>query len=109
VTSVSTGYEYALTNGNDYTISSSSNFLSTSYHYPYNAYIDDTTSEWISGSGYDSTLGTYTGSYSTIVDEVIISGEWTQVMMPYPLRITSANFINNTMGVSLVSYEISCW
>jgi hypothetical protein len=53
--------------------------LSTSYHayYPYNAYIDDTTSEWISGSGYDSTLGTYTGSYSTIVDEVIISGEWT--------------------------------
>jgi hypothetical protein len=27
VTSVSTGYEYALTNGNDYTISSSSNFL----------------------------------------------------------------------------------
>jgi hypothetical protein len=40
VTSVSTGYEYALTNGNDYTISSSSNFLSTSYHayYPYNAY-----------------------------------------------------------------------
>jgi hypothetical protein len=100
VTSVSTGYEYALTNGNDYTISSSSNFLSTSYHayYPYNAYIDDTTSEWISGSGYDSTLGTYTGSYSTIVDEVIISGEWTQVMMPYPLRITSANFINNTNG-----------
>jgi hypothetical protein len=59
-------------------------------------HIDDTTSEWISGSGYDSTLGTYTGSYSTIVDEVIISGEWTQVMMPYPL--TSANFINNTNG-----------
>jgi hypothetical protein len=102
VTSVSTGYEYALTNGNDYTISSSSNFLSTSYHayYPYNAYIDDTTSEWISGSGYDSTLGTYTGSYSTIVDEVIISGEWTQVMMPYPLRITSANFINNNGSFS---------
>jgi hypothetical protein len=42
VTSVSTGYEYALTNGNDYTISSSSNFLSTSYHAYYPMLISTT-------------------------------------------------------------------
>jgi hypothetical protein len=92
---VSTGYEYALTNGNDYTISSSSNFLQLHTMLITRIMLISTTQP-VNGYPvlvYDSTLGTYTGSYSTIVDEVIISGEWTQVMMPYPLRITSANLL----------------
>jgi hypothetical protein len=39
---------------------------------------------------YNSSTGEYIGSISTVVDEVTVLGEWTQVMLPYPLKITSA-------------------
>jgi hypothetical protein len=47
---------------------------------------------------YNSSTGEYIGSISTVVDEVTVLGEWTQVMLPYPLKITSAVIINS--GVS---------
>jgi hypothetical protein len=43
---------------------------------------------------YNSSTGEYIGSISTVVDEVTVLGEWTQVMLPYPLKITSAVIIN---------------
>jgi hypothetical protein len=93
VTSVSTGYEYALTNGNPYTISST-NYNIVDY-VNFNAY-NNNAQEWMTlPNRYNSSTGEYIGSISTVVDRV---GEWTQVMLPYPLKITSAVIINS--GVS---------
>jgi hypothetical protein len=97
VTSVSTGYEYALTNGNPYTISSSTNYNIVDY-VNFNAY-NNNAQEWMTlPNRYNSSTGEYIGSISTVVDEVTVLGEWTQVMLPYPLKITSAVIINS--GVS---------
>jgi hypothetical protein len=88
VTSVS-GYEYALTNGNPYTISSSTNYNIVDY-VNFNAY-NNNAQEWMTlPNRYNSSTGEYIGSISTVVDEVTVLGEWTQVMLPYPLKITSA-------------------
>jgi hypothetical protein len=91
VTSVSTGYEYAL-NGNPYTISSSTNYNIVDY-VNFNAY-NNNAQEWMTlPNRYNSSTGEYIGSISTVVDEVTVLGEWTQVMLPYPLKITSAVII----------------
>jgi hypothetical protein len=101
VTSVSTGYEYALTNGNPYTISSSTNYNID--YVNFNAY-NNNAQEWMTlPNRYNSSTGEYIGSISTVVDEVTVLGEWTQVMLPYPLKITSA-VINS--GVSIIMIRI---
>jgi hypothetical protein len=87
VTDVSSGYEYALSNGTPYVVVSSGDV--TTVYTRYNAFENSTRIWGTIFTSYDEITGLYTGSKETTVSGVIIYGEYLGIILPYKLKLTS--------------------
>lgn len=105
LTAVSTGYEYALTNGTNYTTAESS-YLAANFGFHM---FNNTATPWISNTGtYNATTGAYLGAVSTTTTTGDIAGEYAQIRLPYYLILNSFSIQNaqNTNTCTIKNFSL---